>query len=1111
MNPVILMLPQALISHRPEPLADLLIEQLRAEWRTWGLVPLEIVVPNHETARWLTLRIADTLGICTLIRFSYPERFFQERLQKIPRYASTEPPSGPSSRHAWTLRIRERMATHAHEMPGITPETNRMPIAAEWASVIETCSRHRIEWWHKWRQFESPEAIQSFQPRIWDFLFCADTEPPSCLYYDWANAIKDGVLSHASAASGPAVHFFGFWTMTPVEIGILRALAGHSPVKIYAVLPTGSYLQDVDRHSVSHDLEGDESPIPDTSTISSLYSIHAELGSLAREMQALLIEHTDFNAIDDPDTAHPQSLLHRLQLAIHDPETPLPPIVMKGDIDPSMGVHSCTSRRRELEVLKALIQQRIEAEPGLSLENIRVYSPDPDAYAGHLHMVFGFPGDPDAIPVRIQHPGSDGPEGAARAALEVLSLIPSEWKLQDWQSLLESPAVMQGLGWDMSMSQTAYEWLRNVGTRAGIDPHHLGQIDSSRDPSLTARAAIQRLLNAWCTHPEPGSPKLLEAPFHPEWAGSGELLEHLVRLVSGLQHWIHHLKPPRKVSEWTREVRRMTEALFPSYRESDSLQGFRQALLSVESLTLSDHSDPEIPVNEFVWFLKDWLMSHGSTSPASTRSGIPIAPIRPHILLPCDHLFLIGMEESAFPRARQLLASRLLGLSPRKPCDPAPRNEDRLWILQSVMHAKRSWNAIFVGQSERDMLLRPPAAPVQSIIDYVNSHLAADPVESSEPLLKTVLHPGAAHHPDCFTGDHRFAHYSRIDYETACILRDQRINPTPEPQLFQLNGVRENERQAVIEFSDLFNFITHPLRYYCTQILGIRLPNPSDHEPEDEVSYWNMEGLKTFHVKNTIVDILKRGCETNKGDSTIEPDRIRVAALRHANQRKLLPTGRSGIQWFNEIFDEVWDRFGESTINDHRHWLLGREVEEARIMVGPWLIQAPKLKPGINPRQKMLLGLPAKQKARYLLAAWLTALLMRRVPGQESMSFSLLLNDKTTDLDCHDPDIIQPALEQWINAYIRSRTEPFYAYTETGYTWVNKKRLDPTFRPEFLSRDEAWKGDHGECADPYIRFMRRDRDPFDNRFMRDSEQIIQPLFLLSEDSGQPSDETREST
>ena len=850
------MLPQAIISHNPEQLATVLIARLQAEWRIRGLVPLDIVVPNHETARWLTLRIADTLGICTLVRFSYPGRFFEEKLRPI----SGIDPDSPASLdlHAWILRIRNQLGKRADDLPGISPETNRMPIAAEWASALETCARHRLEWWHKWRQSDTPEALRSFHPRIWDFLFVRESEPPANFYFDWAAQMKKGSLPQYRDSIEPAIHFFGFWTMAPIEVSILRALAAQTPVHIYAVLPTSSYLQDVDRSVFPKGEASDFTSFENPESISSLYSIHAELGSLAREMQALLIEHTDWNTTDDLHPHDPGSLLGRLQVAIHQPESLEESGGAPAHMDASIGVHSCNSRRRELEVLKALIQQRLEANPKLSLEDIRVYSPDPDAYAGHLRMVFGLPDDANAIPIRIQHPGADKPDGAARAAQDILNIIPSEWRLQEWQTLLESPSVMAGLGWSAPMAQTAFHWLRAAGTRSGLNAEHLGRIDPSRDSAFTAQAAIRRLLNAWCTHPEHDAPHLLKAPKHMEYSGSGELLETLIRFVSALQEWNNRLREPRIVSVWTRDVAQMVEALFPAYHNSESLQALRQGLLKLESLTRQNLTDPEITVQEFTWLLGDCLNEQGQAPTASGRAGIAIAPIRQHILLPCEHLFLLGMEESAFPRNRHPLTSRLLGASTHMMCDHSSRSEDRLWILHSLLHTRQSWSAIFIGQSERDMLLRPPAGPIQSIIDYVNSQLQthSNAQVLAPPLLEITQHPGTAHHPSCFAGNSRYSHYSRPDFEMARILRENHPGSLLPP--LHGTGTSNPTRLPIIGFSDLLGFITHPLRYYCRNTLKLELPIHSGDELEDEASYWGSDGLKDYSIRSIIVDAIKQ-------------------------------------------------------------------------------------------------------------------------------------------------------------------------------------------------------------------------------------------------------------
>jgi len=77
-------------SNRLERLADGLAQVIAHPLRS-PLISEIIVVQSNGMRRWLEQQIAERHGVCSNIRFPFPQKFFQELFQSVfPKAAATE-------------------------------------------------------------------------------------------------------------------------------------------------------------------------------------------------------------------------------------------------------------------------------------------------------------------------------------------------------------------------------------------------------------------------------------------------------------------------------------------------------------------------------------------------------------------------------------------------------------------------------------------------------------------------------------------------------------------------------------------------------------------------------------------------------------------------------------------------------------------------------------------------------------------------------------------------------------------------------------------------------------------------------------------------------------
>src|SRR5690606_5145544 len=135
------------------------------------------------------------------------------------------------------------------------------------------------------------------------------------------------------------------------------------------------------------------------------------------------------------------SLLRRLQADIHHRRaTPAQPPRPQVDLaDPSLQLHACHTRLRELQVLADQLRGLFDDprfDPPLQPREVAVLAPDIDPYLPYLEAVFGRRGQDDAIPFALADASPLANEPLAEVFLRLLALPVSRFGLHEVLDLL---------------------------------------------------------------------------------------------------------------------------------------------------------------------------------------------------------------------------------------------------------------------------------------------------------------------------------------------------------------------------------------------------------------------------------------------------------------------------------------------------------------------------------------------------------------------------------------------------------------------------------------------------------------------------------------------------
>src|SRR5690606_17692214 len=178
-----------------------------------------------------------------------------------------------------------------------------------------------------------------------------------------------------------------------------------------------------------------------------------------------------------------------------------------------------------------------------------------------------------------------------------------------------------------------------------------------------------------------------------------------------------------------------------------------------------------------------WLaqMQDPGLSQRFFAGAITFATLMPMRAIPFRHVCLLGMNDGAYPRARQPLDFDLMGRDYR-PGDRSRREDDRYLFLEALLSAREHLHVSWVGRSILDQSERPASVLVAQLRDHLAAgwrlagrepgHRAGDPPadeadsarEAGEQLLRalTIEHRLQPFHPAYFgAGDERLFSYAR--------------------------------------------------------------------------------------------------------------------------------------------------------------------------------------------------------------------------------------------------------------------------------------------------------------------------------------------------------------
>ena len=1142
-------------SNRLEALAALLAERLRSAPGD----PLEaerIVVAHPSMARWLTLEIADTLGIAANLRFELPADFAWSIMRAALPGLGGERAYTPS-RLRW--RIYDTLPGFAAEEgePSVAPvrgylsgggARERFELAERLARVFDRCLLYRPDWIREWERGPAPH----WQARLWQRLVEADAarapggRPPG----HWVasiDAFRDA-LAQAPPAEWPRrVCFFAVPALSPSYLEVLHAASAWLSIHLLAFNPCREYWGDIRSQRAGR--LGARGADPAAHHFSAGNELLAAWGRAARDTIDTFVEAEATGAAESiecfvpPETPSRLAAVQRdiLELRLADEaagaweagETATEGQGIPGaggrakervGADDSLQIHICHSALREAEVLHDRLLDLFDAHPEIAPADVLVLVPDLARYGPAIEAVFGAA---ERIPCKVARVRSSDSR-AVRAFLDLLALPRSRYPAEAVLAPLGAAAVRVRFGLEEADLPVIRAWLREAGVRWGVDAAHLGAERLPRSAEHTWREGLRRLLLGYAV--TGGAEDLVAGlvPCTPLGAAGFEPgpVEHdiLGRFLTyceaafalrALADGVHD------AAEWAERLRGVVARFFatdtaapaPGAATFSSLPEDAEAVRGlVRGLEEEAGSDGRSLPFEVI---RDALRERAdelSSEAARLADGVRVTRLAAGAIFPAQVVCVAGLNGGEFPRSASPLTFDLVAAGPARRGDRDPRYEDRLAFLEALLAARRAFLVFYTGRALRDDATLPPSVVVDELRDYLARRFPGVSFETRHPLqpFSPRYFEGAG--ADDEGGGGALFSYSAGMCRAAEVLRGAG-STDPAPARFDTPLPAPDPARRRVALGTLVDFFAHPTRALLRGRLGLRLEDEA--AALDEEAPFEIEGLERYRLRSTLWERMQEGAETERAE----------AMLRGSGR---LPPGSLG----RVTHERAWEEMQGLRV-ELEPWrgalaapplridlaLAGFRVEGEIDPVGPLRAEPARSAAlampasasaagGIPPRERAWWRI-GKLRARDRIAVWLRQLALAAAGHPPAPACALTLEQgswKTTRFEMPEREEMRAwareELTRWLEAWWQglSAPLPFFPETSWAYAAAIAKELDrhgqAELRGEALrAAKRAWRGTpytRAEKEDPYLALACEEHDPTE----KEAFQTLATTLLL---------------
>ncbi|MEX0720355.1 MAG: exodeoxyribonuclease V subunit gamma [Balneolaceae bacterium] len=994
------------------------LDPLNAPW---------VVVQNNEIKEWLSLIYAEQNGIAANFRFIFPSEFIWTLYRIHHKEIPASLPSDLISMQ-WTLfQLFSEQPDKLKLIPSLSvaidhPKT-LFQFCGQLADIFDQYQVYRPEMIELWLEGKpgTHQKDEKWQAEIWRLLNRTWTSNPdikniprrSEAYNQLLNLIdKDGEFVKNLPSD---IYVFGLSQFTKPFLEILTSLSVKCDIHLFS--------------SIKEKASADQS-------VSDLFNRWNKLGNEQSKLLKDLIEKKGVSY---------------KSLEINGKE---------GSGLPGIKIHSCHSKRREVEVLKNEMLRFLDSDQDMTAADMLILVPDAEAYAGTLETIMGNEIGEPALP--LSNLTKKLSQSALHSHMMLLELLTSSFKANEVMQVMNLELIREKFGFTESDIDVIEDWVVQNNIFQGLG--------SGFDTAYSWTKGLNQLLAGFAL--ETDSLEVFEGLVPFQGISSSDQAERAAKF----SNFIHALKDaasekttPKKPQEWILFANRLL-LNFIGDDNSDSA-GLHKLFKKLNEQIEYSKTDQLLSYD----IIKPWLVGQiNSESSSSGRfgQGITVSTFVPYRSVPFKFIAMLGMNESVFPRKSVRPVFDLINSKP-EPGDRLLKEDDTLLFLETIHAAQEHLHLSFEGQDQKTDNIKLPSILIQQLVDV----LFEDP---DECVLKHALHP---FNKKYFSGDGWYSYSSENE-----ILANQIIAPVQDENKF-IDELKEEKSKepSVIQIQDLIHFFTNPSKAFVEKELDIR--NYDDIKELSDRESFKLAPLERYSLDSILLDELTR----------LTPKKIQ----EYVESAAMIPEGLAGEKAFDnerETVDELLSLVAKNRTDDERKEEIVLEIDglEIKGLIG-----------GICGKTLISYRV-GKMKAKYLVEHWLKHLLLIK-SGIEITNSVFITKDKkeVNTLEIHSADIFGDPLIDYIRWFMEDGDlmDKLTFFPESSKAFAGKildgKATAKALKSAYREWEPGqWKFNQ-ESEDYFNSLIWRGRNPIETEFFqRNALRFWKPFFITQNKGGE---------
>lgn len=861
-------------SNKLEYLADLMGKIQQVQPLSNPMAAEEIVVQSQGMRRFISQYLAKNQGVAANLRFSLPAGLSWQLTRKL---LPNTPALNPFAANVvqWRLLTLFQSLEFAHQprfqaayvalKSYLHNEYAAYQLSAQLADVFDQYLVYRPHWLEAWTagkriaELEQKSATeQDWQMILWQYLDDGSQQTAHRAQL-WQELLMR--LTQPQSQLPQRFFVFGIATLAPMYLTLLKQLAIHCEVHIFALNPSAEYwgnviepaqilhaANDVDLSQQGHPLlsslgkQGrdffNELADANPQIEADIFEENPDSGSLLHSIQHHIQTLTYYHQPDEAMQFSAKFMAQHLQYlksnvfaqqpekkkifdkiikninensAICSTEKTKYQHIAQFQIDGSIQIHSAHSPLRELQILKEQLLYILQQHPTWQPHDIAVLTPHIEPYAPFIEAVFGNHGNGEMLPFCISDVKLSRRQPFLYAIEQILTLLSSRFEVDNLLPLLDNMSILNKFELSREDLPLLHETVAQLNIRWGADQNQRAQHGDNRS-LFTWQQGLDRLVLGFML-PENATLWQDIAAYYSR-PDHLNILSKFNQLVRRLTHIRQTWQQPTHIAQWCERVRQLcAELLHIDHGDQVAQQQLEQALATwIEETELANFQD-SIGIDTAIAHITRFLSMQSEAG--FLRGGITFCSMVPMRSLPFKVVCLIGLNDGDFPRTTKASNFDLIAKHTQKG-DRARRDDDRYLFLEAILSAREILYLSFVGKDIRTDEVYAPSA----LLNELGNSVAELAGVSTTMLMQNwiVQHPLQAFSRQYFSGSLNLLS-SRKDYASALNAIAQPTQPFVQSPIESINSMTDTITQE-----SFIQFWRNPTRYFLWHQLNWQKP-----------------------------------------------------------------------------------------------------------------------------------------------------------------------------------------------------------------------------------------------------------------------------------------------